>query len=59
MSAYRMRYDEALGWCDAWLAHAATSGLSSGARYFWHSGRGWIDAQLALARGERIRGLRG
>jgi hypothetical protein len=57
--AYRMRSDEALAWCDAWVAYAARSGLPSGARYFWYSARGWIDAQLAFARTESMRASAG
>lgn len=38
-----------MGWCDAWEEHAAKSGMSSQALYFWDSARGWIDAQLAAA----------
>ena len=49
VSVRRMTLDEASGWCDEWEKYAASSGLSSGAPYFWDSARGWIDAQLDVA----------
>jgi hypothetical protein len=38
-----------MSWCDAWEEHAARSGISSAAPYFWDSARGWIDAHLYVA----------
>jgi len=55
MAARRLSSDEALAWCDKWEQYAARSGLSSDSAYFWDSARGWIDAQLDLARTESRR----
>jgi hypothetical protein len=38
--------DDAERWCDAWERFANHHGVARGT-YFWDSGRGWIDAQLA------------
>ena len=51
----RMTPEQALDWCDKWEQYAARSGLSSESAYFWDSARGWIDAQLDLARTESRR----
>jgi hypothetical protein len=39
---------EAEAWCSAWEAEAARQNLSSGSRFFWDAGRGWIDAQRSF-----------
>ncbi len=39
-------------WCAAWEAEAERQNIRPESKYFWDAGRGWIDAQLALRKGQ-------
>ena len=48
----RIDLEEAQRWCDAWERFARRGGVPRG-RYFWDSGRGWIDAQRSFEKANR------
>jgi hypothetical protein len=49
----RIDLEEAQRWCDAWDRFAKRQHIARGP-YYWHSARGWIDAQRSFERAARL-----
>jgi hypothetical protein len=40
--------EESAYWCATWEGEAGRQNIPEDRPYFWHAGRGWIDAQRAI-----------